>query len=72
MVTDTQLLVPRVATLDGFIASAAEGVHLHTLPPMTSVRVQTRAWKSRPAASASSPRRCARSRARPKELFSSS
>jgi hypothetical protein len=35
-------LVPRIATLDGFVTSASEGINLHAAPPMTSLSVRTR------------------------------
>lgn len=39
--TDT-VLIPRAATLDGFLDSAAEAVNVHELQPMTSLVVRTR------------------------------
>jgi hypothetical protein len=39
--TDT-LLLPRIATLKGFLDSSANGLDLQTAPPMLELRVETR------------------------------
>jgi hypothetical protein len=36
------VLLPRVATLDGFVDSSSAGVHLPDLAPLTRLRVRTR------------------------------
>ena len=40
--TETAVLMPHVATLTGFLESSANGIDLHTAPPLLELLVETR------------------------------